>query len=222
MASEELIFFQLMYILFTYCVVYPPQEFINVGLSVEKICSSLFKFPPETTQFVQYQIHRTTANRILHSLLPLIYFVLYDMYFGHFNTNPQWMLVYVWSIGWWTSLVVPLCLAAFSVYEWKTNSTQFKREMTKYCSQGQSWQDVAASIDVEYRSIAKTISKISTIATVIATENWVIKTTSYNVRIAHQSDTALVLVKVRIFYSKSVASCLKYILTICYRVIRIA
>lgn len=197
MASDEIIFFQLMYVLFAYCVVYPPQEFINIGLSVEKISDSLFKFPPEPTQFVQHHKHRTTANRLLHSTLPLIYFVLYEFYFGHLTIgNHYWLFAFEWTLLLCTSLGVPLALIALSVYEWKTNSHQLMLEMTKYCNQGQSWRDVAASIDVEYRSVAKTISKISTISTVIATENWVIKTTPYSVRIAHQSDTALVLVKV--------------------------
>lgn len=196
MASDELIFFQLMYVLFAYCVVYPPQEFVNLGLSVEKISASLLKFPPEPIQFVQYHIHRTTANRILHSILPLLYFGLYEFYFGHLNIDSNRVLALAWVSLLWASLIAPLFLIVLSIYEWKTYTHQIMQEMTKYCNRGQSWKDVAASIDVEYRSFAKTISRISTISTVIATENWVIKTTPYNVRIAHQSDTALVLVKV--------------------------
>lgn len=196
MASDEFIFFQLIYVLFAYCVVYPPQEFINVGLSVEKMCASFLKFPPEPTQFVQYHIHRTRANRLVHSILPLLYMVLYEFYFGHLSIEKHWLVDIAWSIVWWMSLAAPLVLAARSLYEWRTDSHQLMQEMTKYCGQGQSWNDVATSIDMEYRSIAKTISKISTISTVIATENWVIKTSLYSVRIAHQSDTALVLVKV--------------------------
>lgn len=40
------------------------------------------------------------------------------------------------------------------------------------------------------------ISKINAISSVIATENWIIKTTPYTVHFAHQSDTALIAVKV--------------------------
>lgn len=42
------------------------------------------------------------------------------------------------------------------------------------------------------------ISKINAISSVIATENWVIKTTPYTVHLAHQSDTALIAVKVSV------------------------
>lgn len=39
--------------------------------------------------------------------------------------------------------------------------------------------------------------KLNPISTVIATENWIIKTTLYNVHFAHQSDTSLSVAKVR-------------------------
>lgn len=42
----------------------------------------------------------------------------------------------------------------------------------------------------------KNISQTSSIATVIATENWILKSTPYFLQIAHQSDTALIAVKV--------------------------
>lgn len=46
---------------------------------------------------------------------------------------------------------------------------------------------------------SKNVSQISSIATVIATENWILKTTPYFLQIAYQSDTALIAVKVHIF-----------------------
>lgn len=197
MASEEIIFFHLMYILFTYCALYPPQEFLNVGLSVDKICAALVTFPPEQTQFVQFHKYRTTANQLFHSILPLLYFGVYDLYFtdlvGH---QPHWLVAACWSCIRWASVLGPLALAASTVYKWKSDRHPLMVEMAKYCVQGQSWPDVAASINTEYRSVQKKISKVSTIVSVIATENWIIKTTPYEVRIAHQSDTALILVKV--------------------------
>lgn len=44
----------------------------------------------------------------------------------------------------------------------------------------------------------KIITKPSAIHAVVALENWVLKTSHYNVNIAHQSDTALVAVKVSV------------------------
>lgn len=44
--------------------------------------------------------------------------------------------------------------------------------------------------------IEKLVCQVNTISTVIATENWIIKTSPYTVNIAHQSDTALIAVKV--------------------------
>lgn len=46
----------------------------------------------------------------------------------------------------------------------------------------------------------KIVSQTSSIATVIATENWILKATPYFLRIAHQSDTAVIAVKVRSFF----------------------
>lgn len=44
----------------------------------------------------------------------------------------------------------------------------------------------------------KNVSQTSSIVTVIATENWILKATPYFLQIAHQSDTALIAVKVNI------------------------
>lgn len=49
----------------------------------------------------------------------------------------------------------------------------------------------------------KNISQTSSIATVIATENWILKSTPYRLQIAHQSDTALIAVKVCIHFTLS-------------------
>lgn len=43
--------------------------------------------------------------------------------------------------------------------------------------------------------------QVNTISTVIATENWIIKTSPYTTNIAHQSDTALIAVKASLFES---------------------
>lgn len=42
----------------------------------------------------------------------------------------------------------------------------------------------------------KLMCRVNAITTVIATENWIIKTSPYFIHIAHQSDTALIAVKV--------------------------
>lgn len=42
--------------------------------------------------------------------------------------------------------------------------------------------------------------KTSAVHSVVATENWIIKVSNYNVNLAHQSDTALIAIQVSIHF----------------------
>lgn len=50
----------------------------------------------------------------------------------------------------------------------------------------------------------KICMKTSAVHSVVATQNWIVKSSHYAINIAHQSDTALIAVQVRIHKKKSI------------------
>lgn len=61
--------------------------------------------------------------------------------------------------------------------------------------------------------------KLNSISTVIATENWIIKTSLYNVHFAHQSDTSLSVAKVSESCNSSKTALSKYtVITATYKI----
>lgn len=62
-----------------------------------------------------------------------------------------------------------------------------------YGNPGASWWTVASDINIEFRRVNKITIQSSSIVRVVATDNWIIKISSYTLDVAHQSDTALIL-----------------------------
>jgi len=67
MSTETL--YSLAYGLVSACFVYPPTEFINAGLTVQALLSSILG--SEQLDFITYHMRRTTATVLCHSALPI-------------------------------------------------------------------------------------------------------------------------------------------------------
>jgi len=67
--DSEGILFSLAYILVSACIVCPPTEFINAGLTVQNMLSPVLG--SEQMDFIHYHIRRTTSTMLIHAVLPI-------------------------------------------------------------------------------------------------------------------------------------------------------
>lgn len=147
----------------------------------------------ESVLFVQYHINRSCLTLLIHSVIPVIYFMIYFLYFDlSFGDS---VLQYFWILLIVLSVILPFAVLAM-IYRYKTNNFEnhpIPRILSKYSnSPSQSWTVVAAEINNEFRRTDKLVKKFSSITKIIATENWIMKTSVYFVHFAHQSDSALI------------------------------
>lgn len=61
--------FTLAYVVFVVCFVFTPNEFRSAGVTVQNLLSGWLG--SEDLSFIHYQIKRTSATALVHSILPL-------------------------------------------------------------------------------------------------------------------------------------------------------
>lgn len=146
--------FHLTFLLITYCIVYPPQEFISTGLTLNQICAQLFDYSSEELEFIQYHQKRTILTLTIHTFIPFVYIVCYN--FNFHNPNYQYPNA-IWYICWNSfaifAYIVPLigaCLALYWYWQQFENHPLTKN-LKKYTNTGRNWKEVATSINDEFR-----------------------------------------------------------------------
>lgn len=124
--------------------------------------------------------------------------MIYYLYFGIVITHEHDVLRMFWIILTVLSIILPFAVMSM-IYYYKRNNWEnhpIPKILKKYCnSPDQSWAVVAGEVNNEYRRNEKLVKKFSAITKIIATENWIMKTSVYFVHFAHQSDSALIAVK---------------------------
>ena len=73
MTMTSSLLFTIFYIVVSLCVVYPPNEFVSAGFTVECLLSPWLG--SENDGFIQYHMRRIVATILCHSLLPLGKFI---------------------------------------------------------------------------------------------------------------------------------------------------
>jgi hypothetical protein len=136
---------------------------------------------------------------MIHSVLPIAYFVIYYLYFGGADLPEIAAVQYFWFSL--IALAVFLSVAcSILIYYYKQDNWQnhpIAKILAKYSNTPNvpsSWAVVASEINNEYRRNDKLIKRFSAITKIIVTENWILKTSLYFVHFAHQSDSALIAV----------------------------
>lgn len=187
--SESEMIFHLMYLLIWFCIVYPPTEFDSLGLTIDKLLAGWLGSPQ--TQFIGYQLKRTSATLVIHTFLPFFYVIFYSNYFDLENEVRK-------SIAWQTiqylALFAPV-IGCTIAYNWSRHNWErhpIVQTLKKFSNNRRTWLDVGQSVNIEFQAIDNLTVKCSAISTVYATENWIVKTTLYGVCFAHQSDCQLV------------------------------
>ncbi|AWP12608.1 putative E3 ubiquitin-protein ligase TM129 isoform 2 [Scophthalmus maximus] len=187
MESPELSF-TLAYIVFCLCFVFTPSEFRSAGLTIQNLFSSCLG--SEDVGFVQYHIRRTSVTVLVHSALPLGY------YMGMCVAAPEKNLGYIHKVSdsWRLFLLLSICLQLASwthVIYWSRrhwHNHPISRGLQAHVQPPHSgWGSMAASVNTEFRRIDK-FSTGAPGARVIVTDSWVLKVTTYHVYMALQSE----------------------------------
>lgn len=187
MESPELSF-SLAYWAFSLCFVFTPTEFRSAGLTVQNLFSSWLG--SEDLGFIQYHVRRSSLTVLVHSALPLGY------YLGMCIAAPEKNLgsIHQVSEGWRTFLLLSVLLQLSSwvlVIYWsrrRWSNHPISRVLQAHVQPPlSSWGAVATSINTEFRRIDKFATGAPG-ARVIVTDSWVLKVTTYHIYMALQTD----------------------------------
>lgn len=176
---------------------YPFYFLIFLGFTVENIFSKYLG--SESILFIQYHINRSCLMIIIHSVIPVLYFLIYYLYFGGINLPDSLFVQFFWYSLIALAIFLPIAAIALIFYYKQNNWSNhpIAKILTKYSNTPEiatSWHAVANQINNEYRRTDKLINRFSSITKIIVTENWLMKTSLYFVHFAHQSDSALIAV----------------------------
>lgn len=166
------------------------------GFTIENLFSNYLG--SEAILFVQYHINRSCLALLIHSVIPLVYFVIYYLYFDNMRFGEFVLLRYFWMFLTTLAVVLPFAVMCLIFYYKRNNwnNHPIPQILKKYCnSADQAWTVVASEINNEYRRNEKVVKRFNSISKIVATENWVVKTSLYFVYFAHQSDSALIVDK---------------------------
>lgn len=95
---DDLVLYNLIYFLIAFFLVYPPQEVQSVGLTLPNLFHSLLG--SEELCFVHYHLIRISLSVVVHSLLPLGYYLFIGVNVPNFNLfsfseTSQWWKIYL-------------------------------------------------------------------------------------------------------------------------------
>ncbi|XP_050395873.1 E3 ubiquitin-protein ligase TM129 isoform X2 [Patella vulgata] len=189
--DSNALFYSLIYIFICVCFLAPPTEFVSSGLTIQNLLSNFLG--SEDLNFIYYHIRRTSVTVVIHSFLLLGYYI------GLAVCAPELKLFYIntlptlWQIYLLVAVIVPIitCITAFYWSRNKWNYHPIANELRFLSSDG-NWRSVASAIDIEFRRIDK-FTTGSFGRRVIVTDSWVMKTSTYYVHVARQSDIHLTL-----------------------------
>ncbi|MBN3276634.1 TM129 ligase, partial [Polyodon spathula] len=185
--------FTLAYVVFVVCFVFTPNEFRSAGVTVQNLLSGWLG--SEDLGFIHYQIKRTSATVLVHSVLPLGYYI--GMCFAAPDKNLYF--VHIASEGWQLYFAAAIALPVMSsilVFYWSCNkwgNHPIARTLADHALPQSGWRAVASSINTEFRRIDKFVTGPPG-ARVVVTDTWVIKALTYRVHVAQQQDIHLTVI----------------------------
>ncbi|XP_012590331.1 PREDICTED: E3 ubiquitin-protein ligase TM129 [Condylura cristata] len=182
--------FTLAYLVFAVCFVFTPTEFHSAGLTVQNLLSGWLG--SEDAAFVGYHLRRSAATLLCHSMLPLGYYVGMCFAASEKRLYSPGQAPEAWRLFLFLALALP-SVAGILVYHWSRDHWAhhpLARTLALYALPQSGWRAVAASINTEFRRIDKFATGAPG-ARVIVTDTWVMKVTTYHVRVAQQQDVHL-------------------------------
>ena len=146
MQDSEIVF-NIFYSLICFCIIYPPEEFIGSGLTINQIFASFLG--SETILFVQYHVKRTCLTLFVISNLPIVYMIIYYVQF-YDSKSP---VSGVWSILLIASLLLPLICVGI-IYYWSRRNWSnhpISKMLLRYANVNTNFSGIASDINSEYR-----------------------------------------------------------------------
>ncbi|XP_050681631.1 E3 ubiquitin-protein ligase TM129 [Leptidea sinapis] len=175
----------LFYALFSFCVVYPPSEFVAAGFTITQIFDNFLG--SESTNFIKYHMKRITITSLIHASLPLGYVCT----LWCCGERGEWMPAS--ALG---AAIIPMIMLFQIILWWEHDKSKHPvvRALKPYVNQatGSDWRILAADFNIEFHRVDKVLLPLNSVSKVIATQNWLIKVTPYNVNIVKQLDCSLV------------------------------
>lgn len=154
--ESEFVYHCLFFIL-SFGIVYPPTEFVSLGLTINHIFSSLLG--SEEIEFVQYHLRRTCLTVLVHAFLPFIYVLIYylkfdnDLFVHSITESP--LAFVVWNPLALGALLAPPFAVAL-VFYWHQNNWNkhpIVENLRKYSNADRQWERVAADVNAELRRL---------------------------------------------------------------------
>lgn len=143
--------FNLVFLLFSFCIIYPPKEFESIGLTINNIFSSILG--SIDIEFIQYQLRRTCLTLVIHSFLPLIFLVFYYLKFDNLieYDGRNLLKFIVWNSFVIFAVVLPVISIALIYYWCKDDYFRhpLAADLRKY--NRDNWLPAAVDINAEYR-----------------------------------------------------------------------
>lgn len=99
---DYLIYLNIVYFLFAFFLIYPPNEVISLGFSIPTLFSSALG--SEQMHFVHYHMKRALITISIHSLLPLGYYLFLGVFAENSNlldvasVSPFWKAYLSFSV----------------------------------------------------------------------------------------------------------------------------
>ena len=195
---QPAIAFSLFYWLISFCFVVSPTEFQTAGITIQ--CLFNRWLGSESIDFTSYHIRRTTITAIFHGFIPLGYFIGMTFVGGSglelFELS-EWAIHFGWQLYFYFAVVVFIgCLTLvcyWRINDWENHPIVYSLMMHSE----QQWKNTAALLNAEFRSIDKFTSGPTGASRVIVTDNWIIKTSAYNVHLANQDYVNLAIKNTR-------------------------
>lgn len=151
--QETEFIFTLVFILFSFFIIYPPNEFESIGLTINNVFGSLLG--SIDIEFIQYHLRRTCLTLFIHTILPFLYIISYYLKFG---TILDYDVRYFVKFAIWNSFVIfAILLPILSIgiiYVWCKDDFlrhPISENLRKY--NRDSWLQAAVDINAEYRRL---------------------------------------------------------------------
>ncbi|XP_022661823.1 E3 ubiquitin-protein ligase TM129-like isoform X2 [Varroa jacobsoni] len=197
MIASEGVWFSVVYAVFCLCVIAPPSEFVQAGLTISQLFKDLLG--DETTDFMQYHLRRAALTTLIHSALPLGYAIglcVFELEPAA-KDGPEGTYM-AQSRNVWTALfVVSLLFLASTMHrvlrwhfsEWKEHPVVKVLHIYAAEIEG-NWLEIAARINAEFRQADKFISQGGITRTIVL-RTWLLRVGPDDIKLIQNADAKL-------------------------------
>jgi hypothetical protein len=193
--GEDFILYNLLYFLFAFFLIFPPNEVIQLGFSIPTLFESFLG--TERIYFIHYHMTRISLTIFIHSLIPIGYYFFIGLFLNELKLFNFVNLPIYWSIYLSFSILFPIGISTliyfWSLNDYKNHPISVKlRRISSFPNVANSWKLVANEINVEFRRIDKFASG-SLFNRIYLTDNWILKVNLYSVNVCSSSNANLIL-----------------------------